>query len=230
MCIKIETDFQAPTQTVSFPSGSLNLQNVAPWFYKLFFPSSFIPFNCIMRPKIFFSPKFWSLNIKPSLNCDVSVSSNYCLHVYLTRLWNTLLIVSLDIPVDRDSSVGISTRYGAGRSWYRIPVWWRDFPHPSRPSPWGPTHSGNRVFFVGVKRPWRGADHPPHSIFSAEVKGRVELYICYLSGSSWHVVGWRLPLLLSLGISLRQLCTVLTPALLSVFAVWVIFAVDSFIS
>jgi len=40
----------------------------------------------------------------------------------------------------------------------------------------------------GVKRPGRGVDHPPPS--SAVVEGRVELYICSLSGPSWPVIGW----------------------------------------
>jgi len=47
--------------------------------------------------------------------------------------------------------------------------------------------------FPGVKRPRRGADHPPPS--SAKVEGRVEPYIYSPSGSSWPVIGWTLPLL-----------------------------------
>ena len=35
--------------------------------------------------------------------------------------------------------------------------------------------------FQGVKRPGHGADHPPP--YSAEVEGRVDLYICSPSGS-----------------------------------------------
>jgi hypothetical protein len=46
--------------------------------------------------------------------------------------------------------------------------------------------------FPGVKRPGRGVDHPPPS--SAEVEGRVELYICSPSGPSWPVLGRSLPL------------------------------------
>ena len=45
--------------------------------------------------------------------------------------------------------------------------------------------------FPGLKRPGRGVDHPPPS--SAEVKGRVELYLYSNSGPSWPVVGWPLP-------------------------------------
>ena len=47
--------------------------------------------------------------------------------------------------------------------------------------------------FPGVKRPGRGADHPPPS--STEVEGRVELYICSPSGPSWPVLGWTLRLI-----------------------------------
>jgi hypothetical protein len=61
---------------------------------------------------------------------------------------------------------------------------------------WGPPsllYNGYRVSFQGVKRPWRGVDHPPSS--SAEVKERVELYLYFPSGPSWHVLGRRtLPL------------------------------------
>jgi hypothetical protein len=39
----------------------------------------------------------------------------------------------------------------------------------------------------GVKRPGRGADHPPPS--SAEVQERVELYLYSPSGPSWPVIG-----------------------------------------
>ena len=46
--------------------------------------------------------------------------------------------------------------------------------------------------FPVVKRPGRGVDHPPSS--SAEVEGRVELYICSPSESSWPVLGRTLPL------------------------------------
>ena len=44
----------------------------------------------------------------------------------------------------------------------------------------------------GVKRPGRGVDHPPPS--SAEVKQKVELYLCSTSDSSWPVLGRGLPL------------------------------------
>jgi len=47
--------------------------------------------------------------------------------------------------------------------------------------------------FPGVKRPGRGVNHPPPS--GAEVKKRVELYVCSPYGSSWPVLRWTLPLL-----------------------------------
>ena len=90
----------------------------------------------------------------------------------------------------RDSSVGISTRYGLDSPGIESRRG-RDFPHP----PWGPPsllYNGYRVSFLVVKRPGRGADHPPPS--SAEVEGRVELYICSPSEPSWPVLGSSLPL------------------------------------
>ena len=67
----------------------------------------------------------------------------------------------------------------------------------SSPVPTGPgVHAASctmdRVASPGVKRPGRGVDHPPPS--SAEVDGRVELYICSPTGPSWPVLGWTLPL------------------------------------
>jgi len=56
--------------------------------------------------------------------------------------------------------------------------------------PWGlPSllYNGYRVSFPEVKRPGRGADHPPLS--SAEVRERVELYLYSPSGPSWPVLG-----------------------------------------
>jgi hypothetical protein len=55
--------------------------------------------------------------------------------------------------------------------------------------PWPTTGTGS---FPGVKRPGRGVDHPTPS--SAEVLGRVELYLYSPSGPSWPVLGRTLPL------------------------------------
>jgi hypothetical protein len=87
--------------------------------------------------------------------------------------------------VGRDSSVGIATTLRAGRSGDRIPVG-DTFSIPVQtgtgvhPASWVPGVSG-------VKRPGRGVDHLLPS--SAEVKERVELYLCFLSGPSWPVPG-----------------------------------------
>ena len=75
----------------------------------------------------------------------------------------------------------------AGRSGDRIPVGGEIFrTRPDRP--WGllshcTMHTGS---FPGVKRPGRGVDHPCPS--SAEVKERVELYLCSPSTLSWQVM------------------------------------------
>ena len=57
--------------------------------------------------------------------------------------------------------------------------------------PWGPPslllYNGYQVSFPGVKRPGCGVGHPPTS--SAEVKGRVELYLYSPCGPSWPVIG-----------------------------------------
>ena len=68
------------------------------------------------------------------------------------------------ISEGRDSSTGIATCYGLDGPGIES-LWGRDFPHPSR-SALGLTQSP--VQWVpglprGVKRPGRGADHPPQS-------------------------------------------------------------------
>jgi hypothetical protein len=90
----------------------------------------------------------------------------------------------------RDSSVGIATRYGLdgpgiesrwGARFFRT--------SPDRPL-WGPPsllYDGYRVFHRGVKRPGRGADHPPPSMCRGHE--RVELYLYSHSGPSWPVIG-----------------------------------------
>ena len=71
---------------------------------------------------------------------------------------------------------GIATRYGLYGPGFESRWVGRDFPYPSIPA-LGPTQPPiQRVPCLsrGVKRPGRGADHPPP--FSAEVKEIVELY------------------------------------------------------
>ena len=72
--------------------------------------------------------------------------------------------------------------------------WLRIFrTRPDRP--WGPIsllYNGYRVSFLGVKRPERGANHPPH--LAHGVKERVDLYLYSHSGPSLPVTGRTLPL------------------------------------
>ena len=76
----------------------------------------------------------------------------------------------------------------AGGSGDRIPVRAR-FSAPVHTSPGADPTSyimGTRCV-PRVNRPGCGVDHPPLS--SAEVEGRVELYLCSPSGPSWSVLG-----------------------------------------
>jgi hypothetical protein len=84
----------------------------------------------------------------------------------------------------RDSVVGIATRYGLDGPGIES-RWGRDFPHPSRTA-LGPTQPPLR-WVPGVKRPGRGADHPPPSMCRGHE--RVELYLYSPSGPSWSVIG-----------------------------------------
>ena len=103
----------------------------------------------------------------------------------------------------RDSSVGIATGYrldGPGIE----SRWGRDFPRPVQTCPGTnpASYTMGTGSFPGIKRPGRGVDHPPPC--SAEVEGRVGLYICSPSGPSWPVIGWPLPLPLSRILRLRD--------------------------
>ena len=119
------------------------------------------------------------------LLADRQWTAHYTL--YLSRLVCIYNRICSSI-VGRDSSVGIATRYGLDGPEDRIPVGAR-FSEPVQNGPGA--HSASCTMgtgsFLGVKRPGRGADHPSPS--SAEVEGRVELYICSSSGPSWPVVG-----------------------------------------
>ena len=72
---------------------------------------------------------------------------------------------------------------------------WGEISRTRLDRPWGPPsllHNGYRVSCPGLKRPGRGINHP--TLFSAEVKERVELYLYSPSGPSWPVLGRALPL------------------------------------
>ena len=76
-----------------------------------------------------------------------------------------------------------------GRPGDRIPVWVRSSV-PVQTGIWTPfsvIYNGYRIPVPGVKRPGRGVNNPPSS--SAEVKERVELYVYFISGLSWPVLG-----------------------------------------
>jgi hypothetical protein len=75
-----------------------------------------------------------------------------------------------------DSSVGIATRYGLDGPQIES-RWGRNFPAHVQTAlgPIQPPIKLNRVSFPEVKRPGRGANHPPQH--STEVKKSVELYL-----------------------------------------------------
>ena len=78
--------------------------------------------------------------------------------------------------VGRDSSVVIATGYRLDGPGIKS-LWGRDFPHLSIPA-LGPIQPPVQLVHRrggGLKRLGRDVDHPPTS--SAEVKGRVELYV-----------------------------------------------------
>jgi hypothetical protein len=90
-------------------------------------------------------------------------------------------------------SVGYSDSVRAGRSGDRFPALVR-FSTPVHTGPGAHPVSCTMGIesFPRVKRPGHDVDHPPPS--SAEVKGRVELYLYSPSGPSWPVMGWTVPL------------------------------------
>jgi hypothetical protein len=73
------------------------------------------------------------------------------------------IFVYISVIGGRDSSVGIATGYGLDGLGIES-RWGRDFSHTSTPA----SCTMGTGSFPGVKRPERGADHPPPS--SAEVK------------------------------------------------------------
>ena len=93
----------------------------------------------------------------------------------------------------RDSVVGIATTLQAGWSEDRIAMGAR-FSVFVQPGHY--THLASYIMctgsFLGVKQPGSGVDHPLPS--SAEVKERLEIYLCSSSGPPWPVLGFNLPL------------------------------------
>jgi len=99
---------------------------------------------------------------------------------------------SLIHSMDRGGVVTITTGYRLDCPEFES-RWWRDSPHQFRTTLGPPSlqSSGYRSSSPRVKRPGPGAYHPPPS--SAEVNGRVELYLYSRFGSSWPILGWTLP-------------------------------------
>jgi hypothetical protein len=94
--------------------------------------------------------------------------------------------VYYSVSMDRDSSVGIATRYGLDGPGIEPRLGAR-FSARTQPV----SYTIGTGSFPGVKRTARSVDHPPPS--RAEVKERVELYLYSPSGPSWPVLGWTLP-------------------------------------
>jgi len=123
----------------------------------------------------------------------------YRLHVPVVQNSGTFMFVRFILfsiwTVDRDSSVGIATRY-----WVVGPGiesrWGRNFPQPSRPvlGFTQPPIQWETGLFSGVKA--AGLWNWPPTTSIAEVKERVELQLYFFSGYSWHVIGRTLPIIL----------------------------------
>ena len=105
--------------------------------------------------------------------------------IKIWREWTVLYMKSY-LCRGRDSSVGIATRYGLDGPGIESRCGGWDFPHAFSPS-LGPTQPPVQ-WVPGVKRPVRGADHPPPSKRRGHEK--VELYLYSPSGPSWPVIGW----------------------------------------
>ena len=111
----------------------------------------------------------WSLN-RPTFVSLLPNNSSIIL-----RDWD--YVRGFPLSGGRDSSVGIATRYGLDgpgigsrcEARFFAPVQTGPGVHPA-------SCTMGTGSFPGVKRSGRGVDHPPP--FSAEVEGRVELYIC----------------------------------------------------
>jgi hypothetical protein len=114
--------------------------------------------------------------------------------IYITLSTNSaffLNFASFFFGGERCSRYSDSLR--AGRSGDRIPVEAR-FSAPVQMGTGAYPASYTMVTgsFSGLKRPGRGVHHLLPC--SAEVKERLQLYLYSLSGPSWPVIGWNLPL------------------------------------
>jgi hypothetical protein len=128
------------------------------------------------------------LNINKSLYIFRStLQDSGFIHQQISEKHNLISIGMVNVNVGRDSSVVTGTRYGLDCPGIES-RWERDFSHPSIPA-MGPTQPPTQWvpnLSLG-KRPGRAVDHPLPS--SADIKERVELYLCSQSGPSWSVLG-----------------------------------------
>ena len=92
----------------------------------------------------------------------------------------------------RDSAVGIATRYGLDGQGIES-RWGRDLSAPVQTGPgaYPASCTMSTGSLPGVKRPGRGADHPPLS--KCRGQERVGLYLYTPSGPSWPVMAAPLP-------------------------------------
>ena len=122
--------------------------------------------------------------------CDYRVQYGYILKT-VSVLKSLIFCI-----VHRRSLFGIATRYGLDSPGIEF-RWGQDFSHQSRPAlgPIKPLVRGVKgSFSLQKKQPGRGVNHSPP--YSAEVIERVELYVYFLSGPSWSLLGGTLPLIL----------------------------------
>ena len=146
-----------------------------------------------MKNKIYVLLKFI---IKSSLHFKILSYSYSLILLYFSCLVlqkYCILVAYRYKCVGRQSSVGIATRYGldgprsnaGGRARFSAPVQTDPGAHPA-------SCTMGTGSFPGVKRPGRGADHPPPSKYRG--KERVGLYLYSPSGPSWPVMGAPIPL------------------------------------
>ena len=104
-----------------------------------------------------------------------------------------IYLVVQQLGMGQDSSVGIATRYGLDGPGIES-RWGREIFCTRPDRPWGPPsllYNGYQVF-PGDKA--AGAWRWPPTPSTTELKGKVELYLCFPFGPSWAALGWTLPL------------------------------------